>query len=369
MLENRHAAFRGLANTRRAPLFRSTTVRAIAALACLGPAALAAPPGPGVAAPEVYDLEVNDTFEQRSMLTGSDACKWSTTIDGRLGDYNALQPDTDLCVITFEFCTSNDDGGPYAPWGGSALTFLRPGIGSPGNWFPIPIRVAGKGFYSRFTGAHSERGPVEVYIRFYDTAGAFISQEVRRGVLQGTNDELLWNVPVPGNTFDFDVAVNPLASENGDVDFYEITNLRPNVDYSVRVVSGVHDREPFFDAPRPLDTVLGQFSSSGTLLAANDDICNSVGCGAWNPRSSLVMQSDSNGRIRFALTGFDDFNFNGIRDSTTGFARDAAHAETGQYSIRIEHVCALGCVDNNGDCIVNFADLNAVLTRFGQSCP
>jgi hypothetical protein len=351
-------------------MFRSNTVRALAALTLLAaPVSIAAPPAPGVSPPEVNDIEINDTFDQRIVIPGSDACKWGTNIDGRLGDYNALQPDTDLCVITFEFCNSNDDGGPFATWGGSALFFLRPGIGSPGNWFPVPIRVAGKGFYSRFTSTHSERGPVEVYIRFYDSGGVFISQEVRRGVLLGTNDELLWDIPVPGNTFDFDVIVNPLASENGDVDYYEVTDLRPNVDYRVRVVSGLHDRDTLFGLPRPLDTILGQFSSSGTLQATNDDICNSVGCGAWNPRSQLVIRSDAAGRIRFALTGYDDFNFNGIQDSTSGFARNAAHDETGQYSIRIEHVCALGCVDNNGDCIVNFTDLNAVLSRFGDSCP
>ncbi len=350
-------------------MFRSTTIRAAAALACLASASLAAPPPPGVSAPVIYDRETNDTFAQRSVIVGSDDCKWNITIDGRLGDYNALQPDTDLCVTTIEFCTSNDDAPPFGAWGGSALTFLRPGNGSPGAWFPITVRVAGKGFYSRFTSTHSERGPVEVLIRFYDSAGQFISQEVRRGVLQGTNDELIWSVPVPGNTFDFDVAVDPRASEYGDVDFYEVTNLRPNVLYSVRVVSGLHDRLPYFDAQRPLDTVLGQLSPTGLVLATNDDICNAVDCGPWNPRSALVMLSDATGTIRFALSGFDDLNFDGIRDTTVGLARDAAQGEAGQYGVRIEHLCALGCADNNGDCIVNFADLNAVLSQFGQSCP
>ncbi len=351
-------------------MMRQVFAVAFAAIGCLAATSIAAPPAPGVASPEVSDLEVNDTFDQRVVVEGSDACKWSGTIDGRLGDYNALQPDTDLCVITFEFCDdTNDDGGPFAAWGGSALFFLTPSLGQPGNWFPINVRVAGKGFYSRATNTHSERGPVEVYIRFYDSSGSFISQEVRRGTLAGTDDQLIWSVPVPGATFDFDVIVNPLASENGDVDFYEVEGLRPNVDYSVRVASGMHDRDTLFGLPRPLDTVLGAFSSSGALLATHDDICNSVGCGAWNPRSRLVIRSDAAGRIRFAITGYDDFNFNGIQDSPVGFALNAAHDETGQYSIRIDHLCALGCVDNNGDCIVNFVDLNNILSRFGDSCP
>lgn len=351
-------------------MHRSAIACAIAALSCFAAPALAAPPEPGVPLPEGTDIEPNDVFSDRIVINGSDDCKWSAFIDGRLGDYNALQPDTDLCVITFEFCdNTNDDGGPFSRWGGSALFFIQPSLGQPGNWFPITVRVAGKGFYTQNLNTHSETGPVEVYIRFYDNAGSFISQQVRRGTLNGTSDQLIWSVPVPGNTFDFDVIVNPLASERGDVDFYEVDGLRPNVEYDLRIVSGLHDRNLGPGGlPLPLDTILGEFSASGALVDFNDDICNGGGCGAWNPRSALRVRADAQGRVRFAVTGYDDFNFNGIRDSG-GFNANVAHDQTGQYTLRINHVCRLGCVDNNGDCIVNFVDLNNVLNSFGETCP
>ena len=92
------------------------TCRAATAVAALSLAlattALAAPPGSGVTPPTPDETEVNNTWSQRDALTGSNACRWERTYLGHLGEYDPNQPDTAVCVTTFELgCdASNDDG-------------------------------------------------------------------------------------------------------------------------------------------------------------------------------------------------------------------------------------------------------------------
>jgi hypothetical protein len=113
----------------------------------------------------------------------------------------------------------------------------------------------------------------------------------------------------------------------------------------------------------PLDTVMGEYTSAGVLTAnINDDIA-----GAADRRSVLTFTADGVGRIFFAISGYDDFDFDGISD----FLAPAfiPHTQTGQYMFRLAHLCSTGCADVDRDCDVDAADLAALLALWGTSCP
>ena len=345
---------------------------AAAALCCALPlATLAAPPGAGVTPPTPDETEINDTWSQRDTLSGSAACRWERTWLSHLGDYDPNQPDTAVCITTFELgCdASNDDGNGFggtnqwARFGGSAALFIEPALGNPGAWFPIPrIAVAGKGSYqgtSPLPVLHNQVGRFEMYVEFYDNAGQFISREVYEGELTGGNSEVVFtSIPVPPTTRDFDVIVNPLAEEFGDVDFYQINGLRPLADYVV-TTRGLNTRAPSWSQ---LDTILTQWSATGAVPGLqNDDLCNTPGC--YNPGSQLVCRTDAQGRLVVSVTGWDDFNNDGLSD-TQGYR----HRQTGNYTLSVRHACGVGCADIDGNCTVDFTDLNELLDRWGDTC-
>ncbi len=334
-------------------------------------AAIAAPPGSGVTPPAPDETEVNDTWSQRDVLTGSDGCRWERTYLGHLGEYDPNQPDTAVCVTTFELgCdASNDDGNGFggtnqwARFGGSAALFIEPALGFPGDWAPIPrIAVSGKGSYigtSPVAAMHNQVGRFEMYVEFYNSSGNFISREVYEGELTGGDSEVFFhNIPVPPTTRDFDVIVNPLAEEFGDVDFYEIEGLRPLSDYVV-TVRGLNHRNPGW---AQLDTILTQWSLAAAVPAfQNDDICNTPGC--YNPGSRLVCRTNSQGRLIVSVTGWDDFDNDGLSDS-----QGYRHRATGGYYLHVRYTCNLGCADIDGNCTVDFSDLNELLDRWGETC-
>jgi len=96
-----------------------------------------------------------------------------------------------------------------------------------------------------------------------------------------------------------------------DVDFYELQGLRDSGQYTycLSVIGGLdYDCEP-------TDTNLGAFDNNGLLIGQgglspkiNDDGPNLA------PYSELCVLADSSGRIRFAVTGSGDDNFNGLTD-------------------------------------------------------
>ena len=64
-----------------------------------------------------------------------------------------------------------------------------------------------------------------------------------------------------------------------------------------------------------------------------------------------------------SVTGWDDFNNDGLSDS-----RGYRHRETGGYYLHVRHACAVGCADIDGNCTVDFSDLNELLDRWGDTC-
>ena len=82
-------------------------------------------------------------------------------------------------------------------------------------------------------------------------------------------------------------------------------------------------------------------------------------------RSTLTIVSDAAGSVRFAVTGYYDLTFDGINNGSPTFPHD----QTGQYTVRVTHMCSAGSADINGDCVVDGADIAALLNLFGTKCP
>jgi len=321
-------------------------------------AASAAPPPGGSSFTPPTDVEPNNTFGQRSVITGSTAVEWQKSFTGRLGKTDARVPDTLMDFFAFGNDLPNginDDGGDFIGYGGSGLFFQT----STG---PIRIDVTGSGndaFSSGFN--HGERGAFDVYIRFY--AGTFISETVLHGEFV-TGDEVFsfTNIALAPGTVDFDIIVNPLADEEGDVDFYEMNGLRPNADYRLTIIGGVNSR---ILPRRPLDTVMAQFTAAGVQTSNFNDDIGAVPPNNYNPRSVLTITSDNSGRLFFAISGYDDSDFNGA-DNSGPFPLER-HKETGQYTFHIKHQC-IGRPDINLDGVVDGSDLAILLVNWGATC-
>ena len=83
----------------------------------------------------------------------------------------------------------------------------------------------------------------------------------------------------------------------GDVDFYTFTGLTAGEAFSAEIVSG----DP--------DTILGLFDASGNLIESDDDGGNDL-------LSRIVGVVGASGSLTFAVTGFDDFDFDGLHPGT-----------------------------------------------------
>lgn len=353
--------------------------------------------------PNAFDSETenNDFFSFRNVFAGSDRCRWDRELFARLGPVDTGNPDTVVGIICAPIAASeesssieavaldtseeaearamearfgsgatpegggddrgfvqNDDGGRWARWGGSQLLFVN----CAGLVFDLI--VTGKGcdpFFDTAPCNHNQSGLYEVQINYFGNMGqTFIGSECFRSTLSGTDiDRFTRNAPA--GTFDFDVFVNPLAEYHGDADYYEITGLRPGEEYIV-TTKGLSAREQ----ERTLDTIIVAFSSSGLIINSNDDI-GEVGLAPntwWNRNSRLNIQADANGRIFFAVTGFNDFDADRLQDPED----ICLHTETGAYLLRIRHRCDIGCLDLDGSCQVDFGDITVLLGNWLRTC-
>ncbi|MCH8041800.1 MAG: PEP-CTERM sorting domain-containing protein [Nitrospinae bacterium] len=140
--------------------------------------------------------------------------------------------------------------------------------------------------------------------------------------------ELTDNLFDPLVDFDF-VTSADLAAGGGDVDFFTITSTD---------IPGLAAGDPFIawtdndvGGPDP-DTILGTFADAGfaTLLFTNDDVdflfFPIVGDGL---NSALGGSVNPDGAIRLGVTGFDDFDFDGLDDDFT----PDPHLEEGPFDL------------------------------------
>lgn len=93
-----------------------------------------------------------------------------------------------------------------------------------------------------------------------------------------------------------------------DVDFFVIENLEPASFYCLTVIGGVNENCD------PTDTALGWFDKGGNQQGGPNGVNDDVSPGL--AYSELCVLADDQGRLRFAVSGGGDLNFNGLADAT-----------------------------------------------------
>lgn len=84
-----------------------------------------------------------------------------------------------------------------------------------------------------------------------------------------------------------------------DVDYYEVTGLEAGEPYCITVVGGLD-----MNCEKTL-TKLGEFNKNGLLVRVSEGM----------PYAEICTFADDQGRLRFAISGPEDCNFNGFKDS------------------------------------------------------
>ncbi|MEO1497424.1 MAG: hypothetical protein AAFV43_09770 [Planctomycetota bacterium] len=156
---------------------------------------------------------------------------------------------------------------------------------------------------------HFEVGEYEVLVTVFDAGGVPIDGFSEFGeLLVGTADFFFSaDAGWVGGRFDVEVD-NTISDSPGDIDFYRFSGLDPSLPFAAEIVEG------------DFDTVLGWFDpSTGDLLADDDD-------GGDGTLSLITGGVPASGEIVLAVTGFDDFGFQGL------------HAEFGEYTLVVSQI-------------------------------
>ena len=204
-----------------------------------------------------------------------------------------------------------------------------------------------------FFGGHSQSGYYEVFVDAYDFFGDPVDSFSEVRLLQ------------PGIVHDFfysdfewiegfyEVYIDNTVGTS-DVDFFTFTGLTPGTQFTARTL------DPENNA---IDTYLGWFDNSGSLLEADDD----SGGGTFGSLSLIDGSVPANGMLTFAVTGAGDVDFLGD------------HGEFDTYELQLEIDAGLeGDFNDDGsvdaaDYVVwrkgggSVADYNTWRTHFGQT--
>lgn len=246
-----------------------------------------------------YATEPNETFATRTVLSPG-----VLSVADELTVSNLPNPDTVLASLGFfgqiEFI--DDDSSRLGDGHASELQVINV---NPGG--TIDFLISGFDDFD-FIGNHSESGNYEVFVDVFDFFGDYVETLSEVRLLQpGSVDSFSYEGSFEWLDGTYDVYIDNTAGAASDVDFFTFTGLTPGAAYVAQTqdpdVSGI-------------DTYLGWFNSSGTLLAAHDDIDPENG----NLLSLLEGTVPANGMLTFAVTGFGDDGFVGDHDETGTYA-------------------------------------------------
>jgi len=194
---------------------------------------------------------------------------------------------------------------------------------SPGGTVRIGLTGRPDGIDGHFNGlffnaAHQQIGEATVYVTYYDGMGVMLGMDSYVADFKTGLDAFRINYEVPFGTETVDVEVDNTTDRQvymGDVDFYELDCFPAACDVRIKVVGGMdYDCETI-----PL--VLGWYDKNGNL----------VECFTETTEDGFVFMdviSDANGRVRLAVSGEGDCNFNGILDEHEGVVTSARSVET-----------------------------------------
>ena len=187
-----------------------------------------------------------------------------------------------------------------------------------------------------FNTPHGQLGEAEVCVNYYDEGGALLDSDIYLCTFVTGAEAFRVNYVVPAGTASVDVEIDnttetfPIAN---DVDFYELEGLEAACDYAITVIGGMTaDCEPNC-------AVLGWYDKNGNLVdpSANND--------GWDnaPAAQISVISDANGRVRFAVSGYRDGDFDGLIDETQsrnvetpGYIPPPVHGCVTCYTLKVE---------------------------------
>ncbi|MCB9838310.1 MAG: hypothetical protein H6813_03145 [Phycisphaeraceae bacterium] len=273
------------------------------------------------------------TFETGAVPTGPEDCDapdycvpfdWTeilipgdcTYINGELEKRYELgcQPDTYMvCFDKLNHIVAADDnsselGNGWASglWGSDC--FIDNGDGTRSLRLGVTGRPDGlDGVFNGLfqNGPHGQLGYFEVHVTFTDQMNTECGYELYTDEFHTGAEAFYINYAVPADATGVHVNIDNALEHNEircDVDYFKLTNLVPLCDYCIEQIGGI-DCEC-----TKTDAMLGWFDKSCTLIDHNDDKDYE------DVYSKLCAVADANGEINIAVTGYSDYNFNGLND-------------------------------------------------------
>ncbi len=255
----------------------------------------------------------NDTFAAREFHTMSDFnCFY---LSGKLheNEDQGRYPDTYLFMFDkFDNVVCQDDNSSSKGNGKASACFGVAPIpnGDDAN-ATVRLGITGRpdGVDNMFNGLffnapHEQLGEAEVCVTYYGAGGAVIDSDIYLCTFVTGAEAFRVNYVVPAGTASVDVEIDnttetfPICN---DVDYYELDGLEEACDYAITVIGGMDQN------CEPNCAVLGWFDKNGNLV---DPSANN---GGWDdtPGAQISVISDANGRIRFAVSGYGDRDFDG----------------------------------------------------------
>jgi hypothetical protein len=266
---------------------------------------------PGDEETDCIEREMNDVFDDRFQVDC--AC---TYITGKLEKREVLNCTPDTYLFLFDkqgnVVAQDNDSSPLGNGKASAVFGVAPIANGDSDGATVRIGLTGRpdGIDNRFDGLffnapHEQVGEAAVFVRYFNAQGVMIGQDEYIADFQNRADAFRINYEVPFGTESLDVVVDNTVDRieyAGDVDFYEIDCFPPACDVRIRIVGGMdYDCEP-------LPLVMGWYDKNGNLVdcfTETDDQGNVF----------MDVISDANGRVRFAISGEGDCDFDGLLDS------------------------------------------------------
>ena len=350
-------------------------------------------------------LDSNDVFSARETVNISDP--YCSYISGMLQEnqYPGRYPDTYLFMFDKDDNIVCEDNDSSAKGNGkaSACYDVAP-IDSGGGEATIRLGITGRpdGVDNKFNGLffntpHGQLGEAEVCITYYGddgprgTVGTVLGTDTYLCTFVTGAEAFRVNFVVPTGTVSVDVEIDNTTESFpicNDVDFYELDGLEAACDYAITVIGGTeHDGE------YPC-AILGWYDKNGGLVSIGSEPFTRNGGGGQGAQLSVI--SDANGRVRLAVSGVADEDFDGWREAsdprpnprtveTPGYTPPPAHGCCTCYTIKVEwnkHIDGeptLPCNDDltlqmaNGDLNldggVDVIDLGILLNNWGGSAP
>jgi hypothetical protein len=258
--------------------------------------------------------EPNNTFGEATILASGILSVSDELTQGGGSDY----PDTIAAAFNaagFQL-DINDNGGNWEGTLGSGL------FGIPiNNDSSIQFAVTG---YDDFElqGNHQQSGAYHVYVDVYDQFQEWVDGfEFDEFLDEGEVDSFVFGGFNTNYTYDLQIDNTVGLPAGADVDFFTFTGLAPGGSFAAEVVQEDYDG---------FDSVLGWFGATGNLLATDND-------SGFGKLSLIAGTVPASGKLTFAVSGFDDFDFMGL------------HGEEAVYTLQLTIGGTDGDFDNDGD--------------------